>query len=63
MDTATRVQILDYTVCISHSADISGKGMNPTILLPSMGKIVGHSDLFSLGMATDLEAKLLNQTY
>ena len=31
MDTATRVQILDVT-------DTLGKGMNPIILLPAMGK-------------------------
>ena len=38
MDTATRVQILDETDCISHSTNTLGKGMNPIILLPAMGK-------------------------
>ena len=38
MDTATRVQILDETDCISHNANIFGKGMNPIILPPAMGK-------------------------
>ena len=38
MDTATRVQILDETDCISHSTNILGKGMNPIILPPAMGK-------------------------
>ena len=38
MDTATRVQILDLTDCISHSTNTLGKGMNPIILLPAMGK-------------------------
>ena len=38
MDTATRVQILDETNCISHSTNTLGKGMNPIILSPSMGK-------------------------
>ena len=38
MDTATRVQILDETDCISHSTNTLGKGMNPIILPPSMGK-------------------------
>ena len=38
MDTATRVQILDETDCISHSTNTLGKGMNPTILPPAMGK-------------------------
>ena len=35
MESATRVQILDEAVCISHSADTVGKGMHPTILLPA----------------------------
>ena len=34
MDTATRVQILDETDCISHNTNTLGKGMNPIILLP-----------------------------
>ena len=38
MDTATRVQILDETDCISHSSNTLGKGMNPIILPPAMGK-------------------------
>ena len=29
MDTAIRVQILDKSVYISHSADTFGKGLNP----------------------------------
>ena len=36
--TATRVQILDETDCISHSASTQGKGMNPIILPQAMGK-------------------------
>ena len=36
--TATRVQILDETDCISHSSNTFGKGMNPIILPPAMGK-------------------------
>ena len=38
MDTTTRVQILDETDRISHSSNILGKGMNPIILPPAMGK-------------------------
>ena len=38
MDTATRVQILDTTDCISHSTNTLGKGMNPIIPPPAMGK-------------------------
>ena len=54
MDIAPRVQILDETVYISHRAYTLEKGMNPSILLPVMGKIVGKTQLFDLGMATDL---------
>ena len=38
MDTAIRVQILDLTDCISYSTNTLGKGMNPNILPPAMGK-------------------------
>ncbi len=38
MNTATRVQIQDETDCISHSTNTLGKGMNPIILPPAMGK-------------------------
>ena len=38
MDTATRVQILDETDCISLSTNTFGKGMNPIILSPAMDK-------------------------
>ena len=38
MDTATRVQILDETDCISHSTNTLGKGMNPIIFTPAIGK-------------------------
>ena len=36
--SASRVQILDETDCISHSTNTLGKGMNPIILLPAMDK-------------------------
>ena len=59
MDTATRVQILDETDCISHCTNTLGKGMNPIILPPAMGKIVGQTGFFRLGEATSLgEGKL-----
>ena len=32
MDTKTRIQILDKTVCISHNSNTLDEGMNPTIL-------------------------------
>ena len=38
-DTVNGDQILDEDVCISHSATTLGKGMNPTILFPVMGKL------------------------
>ena len=38
MDTATWVQILAGTDYISHSTNTLGKGMNPIILPPAMGK-------------------------
>ena len=38
MNTVTQVQILDVTDCISHSTNTLGKGMNPIILPPAMGK-------------------------
>ena len=38
MDTATQVQILNKTDCISHSTNTLGKGMNPIILPLAMGK-------------------------
>ena len=63
MDTATQVQFLDETDCISHSTNTLGKGMNPIILPPAMGKTVGQTGFFSLGEATSLgEGKLWIQT-
>ena len=38
MDTATRVQILEETDCISHSTNTRGRGKNPNILPPAIGK-------------------------
>ena len=38
LDTATRVQILDQTDCISHNTNTIGKGMNPIIFPPATGK-------------------------
>ena len=59
MDTVTRVQIRDETDCISHCTNTLGKGMNPIILPPAMGKIVGQTVFLSLGEATSLgEGKL-----
>ena len=38
MDMATQVQILDEVDCILYSTNTHGKGMNPIILLPTIGK-------------------------
>ena len=38
MDTATRVQILDDTDSILQSTNTLGKGINPIILPPALGK-------------------------
>ena len=38
IDTATRVQILDKIVRISHSTNTLGKDINSTIFSPTMGK-------------------------
>ena len=54
MDMVTRVQILDEVAYISQSANSLRKGMNPTILPPAMGKIIGKTGLFNFGMETSL---------
>ena len=38
MDTVIQVQILEQTDYISHSTNTLGKGMNPIILPPAMGR-------------------------
>ena len=38
MDMAAQVQILDETVCISHSANTLEKGMTPSISPSAMGR-------------------------
>ena len=62
MDTVTRVQNLDATVCISHSAKNFAGGMYPIIQLPIMDKYslsnFGPTGLFNINMATGLEGKL-----
>ncbi len=63
MDTATRVQILNEAICISHSVNTLGKGMNPIILASTIGKIVGQTELFNLCRATGQEGKPLIQAY
>ena len=36
--TLIGMQILEEAICISYSTNIHGKGMNPIILPPAMGK-------------------------
>ena len=56
--TASQVQNLDETDCVSYSTNIFGKSMK-TIPLSAMGKIVGQIGVFTLGTATRLgEEKL-----
>ena len=56
-----RHEFKSWTDCISHCTNTLGKGMNPIILLPAMGKIVRRTRFFSLGEATSLkEGKTLN---
>ena len=54
MKTRNRVQILKVAVCTSHSVNTLGKCINSTFLPSGMGKIVGQTRPFSLGMATSL---------
>ena len=54
MESVIRVRIVDEIVCISHYANTLGKNMNPTILLPALGILVGQTGLFNYGMITSL---------
>ena len=54
MDSVTRVQILDETVCISLHTNALGKSMNLSVLPFSYGYIVQQTGIFTLGKATSL---------
>ena len=43
-----QIQILNKAVCSSHDTNILGKGMNPNIFSPAMGKWYGRWELQSL---------------
>ena len=59
-ESATRVQILDKAVCISHSANNPGTDINPTILHPLQ---LWQTRFFKLDMVTKLgERKVWIQT-
>ena len=47
-----RIQNLEVSVYISHSANTLRKGMNPTIFLTVMGKYEGRLGFLNLGMIT-----------
>ena len=56
MNMVTKVQILNKAICISHSANTLGKGMNATILLLVIGE---QSEFFNHGIAMAIrEGKL-----
>ena len=58
MDSATEFKPLSKTICISHTANTFGKGMNESSYSPSSdGSVVGKTGLFNLDMATCLEEK------
>ena len=64
MDSVTQFQILDEAVCILNRVNSLGKGMNPPILPPAVGKIVGQTGLFGFSMVSRQgEGKLWIQTY
>ena len=46
-------------IAFSHSTNTLGKGMNPIIIPPAMGKIVRQTRFFSLGKATSLGEEIL----
>ena len=49
---------------ISYCANNLGKRMDPTILLPAMGKIVGYTGLINLDIAIGVgKGKLCTETY
>ena len=50
MDTVTRVQFLDETICLSHCVNTLRKSINPTILPLQLSR--GKTRLFNLGIAT-----------
>ena len=39
MGTVIQVQTLDEAVCVSHSVNAIGEGMNTAILCPALGKL------------------------
>ena len=48
MESATPVQILDETVCISLCANALGKSMNQSVLFPALSKLSGRLSSLAL---------------
>ena len=64
MDMVTLVQIVDKVIYISHTTNILGKGINQSIFLSAMDKIVAQTGFFCLGMAASLgEGKFWSKIY
>ena len=63
MELATRVQTLDEAVCLSHTVNTPGKGMNPIILLLVKVKSSGKLGSFTVVTMNSLgEEKLWIKT-
>ena len=52
--------MFDEAICISHNTNSLAKSMNPTILSLAMGKLVGQTRFFNLGMVIIPREKTLN---
>ena len=62
MNLMTQVRILDKAVCISHSTDTLGNGINPTTLSSAMSKKEEQTGLFNYEKATGPEGKFWIET-
>ena len=51
MDYMNQVQTLNEAVCISLCANSLKKGMNPSLLTPTIGKIINQTEFFNLSLA------------
>ena len=57
MGRAIQVQILDMVICITHTNNILGKGMNPAIL--SLAMVEVQTGLFNFSMLSSLRERKL----
>ena len=58
MDLAIQVQILDDAICISLCTNALGKGMNPSVLSQTTGKIVGQTVFFIFCKVDSLQDRI-----